>query len=110
MPELKVVIVLSYSLLFTIILWTSFNSAGKRFDENLRRFTDCMAGGTRKEHDCHELRKDLEDNASFVLEAISLIFLAFQNFAHLPFVIQFQTIKKSITQFFSKFTTSSYSN
>ena len=101
---------LSYSLLFTIVLWTSFNSAGKRFDENLRRFTDCMAGGSRKEHDCRELRENLEANEKFVLEVISLIFLAFQNFAHLPFVIQFQTIKKSITQFFSKFTTSGYSN
>ena len=68
-----------------------------------------MAGGIRKEHDFRELRKDLEDNATFVLEVISLIFLAFQNFASLPFVIQFQTIKKSITQFFSKFTTSSRS-
>ena len=62
-----------------------------------------MAGGTRKEHDCRELREDLEANASFVLEVINLFFLAFQNFASLPFVIQFQTIKKSITQFFSKF-------
>ena len=69
-----------------------------------------MAGGTRKEHDCHKLREDLEDNAASVLEVISLIFLAFMNFASLPFVIQFQTIKKLITQFFSKFTTSSHSN
>ena len=70
-----------------------------------------MAGGTRKEHDCRELRENLEDNATSVLEVLSLFFLAFQNFASLPFVIQFQTIKKSITQFFSKFTsTSSHSN
>ena len=68
-----------------------------------------MAGGSRKEHNCHELREDLEDNATFVLEVISLFFLALQNFASLPFVIQFQTIKKTITQFFSKFT-SSHSN
>ena len=65
-----------------------------------------MAGGTRKEHDCRELREVIEDNATSVLEVISLVFLAFQNFASLPFVIQFQTVKKSITQFFSKFTSS----
>ena len=69
-----------------------------------------MAGGTRKEHDCHKLREDLEDNAASVLEVISLFFLTFMNFASLPFVIQFQTIKKLITQFFSKFATSSHSN
>ena len=53
-----------------------------------------MAGGNRKGHDCHELREVLESNATFVLEVISLLFLAFQNFASLPFVIQFQTVKK----------------
>ena len=100
---------LFYTLLLTTVLSTSLSSTGDRFNEDLRRFTDCMAGGIRKEHDCHELRKDLEDNATFVLEVISLFFLAFQNFASLPFVIQFQTIKKSITQFISKFTTSSRS-
>ena len=97
---------LFYFLLLTIVLWTSFSSTGKRFNDDLRRFTDCMAGGSRKEHDCRELREDLDNNATFVLEVIRLIFLAFQNFASFPFVIQFQTIKKTITQFFSKFTSS----
>lgn len=111
MPELKVVIVLFYSLLLTIVLSTTLSGTGDRFDEDLRRFADCMAGGTRKEHNCHELRENLEANATSALEVINLFFLAFQNFSHLPFVIQFQTIKKSIAQFFSKFTTtSSHSN
>ena len=63
-----------------------------------------MAGGNRKGHDCRELREVLESNAIFVLEVFSRLFLAFQNFAFLVFVIQFQTVKKSITQFFSQFT------
>ena len=97
-------IVLFYSLLLTIVLLTALSSTGDRFYEDLRRFADCMAGGTHKEHDCRELREDLEANANFVLlEIINLFFLAFQNFASRPFVIQFQTIKRSITQFFSQF-------
>ena len=106
-PELKVVIVLFYYLLLTIVLWTSLSSIGDRFYEDLRRFTDCMAEGNCKDHDCRELREDLEANAISILEVTSLIILAFQNFASLPFVIQFQTMKKSITQVFSKSITSS---
>ena len=97
---------LFYFLLLTIILWTSLSSTGDTFNADLRRFADCMAGGNRKGHDCRELREVLESNATSILEVISLLFLAFQNFASLPFVIQFQTVKKSITQFFSKFSTS----
>ena len=101
---------LFYFLLLTIILWASLSSTGDRFHEGLRRFTDCMAGGNRKDHDCHELREDLESNAISELEVISLLFLAFPNFASLPFVIQFQTIKRSIAKAFSKFIKSSHSN
>ena len=58
-----------------------------------------MAGGNRKGHDCHELREDLEaQTVGPVLNIISLTLLAFQNFASLPFVIQFQTLKNSISQ------------
>ena len=99
-PELKVIIVLVYFLFLTIILWTNL-STGDGFDNDLRRFADCMAGGNRKDHDCQELREDLEAHSITTLEILSLLFLAFQNFASLPLVIQFQTIKKFIVQAFT---------
>ena len=85
-----------------IVLWTSLSSIGNRFHENLRSLADCMGGGNRIDHNCYELREDLETNAISILEVTSLIILAFQNFASLPFVIQFQTVKKLITQVISK--------
>ena len=97
---------LIYFLFLTIILWTSISTRGDGFDDDLRRFADCMAGGNRKDHDCQELREDLEAHSITTLEILSLLFLAFQSFASLPLVIQFQTIKKSIMQAFSRSTNS----
>ena len=57
-----------------------------------------MAGGNRKDHECHELREDLEAYANPVIEVFNLVLLAFHNCASLPFVIQFQTIKNSLRQ------------
>ena len=55
-----------------------------------------MAGGNQKYDDCHELRLDLEAEMNPVLEVITFIFIALLNYASLPFVIQFETIKKSV--------------
>ena len=86
------------------LMLVSFGATGDdNFDDHLRSFTNCMAGGSRKHHDCHKLRQDLQAKAYPVLAAINLIFLAFQNFASLPFVIQFQTLKISIMQAIQKF-------
>ena len=63
----------------------------------------------RRDHDCHRLRIDLEAKMSPVLETITVISIAFLNFATLSFVIQFQTVKNSVRQDARKFnTTSSY--
>ena len=85
-------------MFLTIILWTSFSARGDRFYDSARRFADCMAGGNRKDHDCRELREDLEAHTNPVIEVFNLMLLAFHNFASLPFVIQFQTIKNSLRQ------------
>ena len=89
---------LVYFLLLTIVLLTSFSSRGDSYYNKLRRFANCMAGGNRKGRDCRELREDLEAQTNPILEIINLTLLAFQNFASLPFVIQFQTLKNSISQ------------
>ena len=62
-----------------------------------------MAGGNRKHHDCHELRLDLEAEINPVLEVMNFILIASLNCATLPFVIQFQTVKKLIAQAARKF-------
>ena len=90
---------LAYSLLLTIVLSTTLSSRDDSYYNKLRIFANCMAGGNRKGHDCRELREDLKaQTLSPVLDIITLTLLAFQNFAYLPFVIQFQTLKNSISQ------------
>ena len=76
-------------LFYFLLLITLYilSRTGDGFYEILRKYADCMAGGPRKEHDCHELREDLEVNTNPVLEVMSFFFLAFQNFASLPLVI-----------------------
>ena len=64
----------------------------------MQRYTDCMTGGNRKDHDCREFRLDLEAKTNLVLEVIYFISVAFLNFASLPFVVQFQAIKNFIRQ------------
>ena len=68
------------------------------FDYHLRSYADCMAGGNRKDHDCHGSRQDLEAETSPVLEAIALMLLAFLNFATLSFVIQLKALKNLVRQ------------
>ena len=81
------------------MLFTSFSIKASRseiFDYYLRRYADCMAGGNRKQHDCHNLRLRFESETNPVVEVVYLILLAFSNFVSLPFVIQSQTMKNSI--------------
>ena len=83
------------------MIWTTAsirNGRDDTFAYTLRSYADCMAGGDRKDHDCHNLRLDLEAETNFVIEVIYLILIAFLNFASLPFVIQFQTVKHTVRQ------------
>ena len=66
------------------------------FDYHLRSYVDCMAGGNRKYYDCQELKSDLEAETSPMAEVILLTLNAFLNFASLPFVIQFKTLKNVV--------------
>ena len=43
------------------------------FDHHLRSFTDCMAGGNRRDHDCHSLRLDVESETNPVVDVFSII-------------------------------------
>ena len=97
--EVKIVFILLYWLLLTILIWTSFSVRAGRaeeFDFHLESYIDCMAGGDRRGHDCQDLRRDLEADVNPVVEVIYLVLIAFLNFASLPFVIQFQTVKHSV--------------
>lgn len=98
-PEVKIAFVLFYWLILTILLWANFSRSTARsniFNDHLRSYADCIAGGSRKHHDCRSLRLELEAEINPVVEAIYLTFTAFLNFASLPFVIQFQTVKHSV--------------
>ena len=106
MPEVKIGLVIFYWLVQSVIFWTvSSIRAGRAdiIDNQLRSFADCMAGGDRKDHDCHQLRVDLEAESNPVLEGIALMLIGFLNFATLFFVIQFQAIKDSVMQAISNF-------
>ena len=75
------------------------------FNHRLRSYTDCMAGGNRDIDDCHSLRLDIESETNPVADVITMISIAFLNFASLSFVIQFQTIKKVVGKAAKKFNT-----
>ena len=96
-PEVKIGFVLLYWL-FCITI-ASINSAitdgrAETITNTFQNYVGCMAGGCRKDHDCHELREDLEAETNPVLEAIVLTSTALLNFVSLPFVIQFRAVKK----------------
>ena len=57
-----------------------------------------MAGGNRKHLDCHSLRQDLEAEVTPALEVIIFLLVGFLPFASLPFVVQFQTVKRNVRQ------------
>ena len=99
MPEFKISIVLFYWVVYSILAWTGFSIRSGRadiFDYYLRSYIDCMAGGNRRDHDCESLRMNFEAESNHAIEVIYFISSAFLNFASVPFVIQFQTVKKSI--------------
>ena len=62
-----------------------------------------MAGGNRKDHDCHDLRANLVAETNLVIDVTYIISTAFLNFVSLSFVIQFQTIKNVIGKAVKKF-------
>ena len=76
---------------------------GDIFDHHLRSYMDCMAGGNRENHDCHSLRLDIESETNPVVDVITITTFAFLNFATLPLVIQFQTVKNVIRKTARKF-------
>ena len=105
---MKIVFVIFYWLVQSVIFWTiSSIRAGRAdiVDNQLRNFADCMAGGNRKDHDCRQLRMDLEAETIPVLEGIALVLVAFLSFATLFFVVQFKAIKDSVMQAIRNFNT-----
>lgn len=97
---MKITFVLFYWVIHGVLVWTSFSVTTGRndiFDYHLRSYTDCMVGGYRRDHDCNSLRMDLEAESNAVIEVITFISGGFLNYASLPFVIQFQTVKNSVT-------------
>ena len=99
MSEGKIVFVLSYWIVHALVMWTASSIRTGRsdiFDHYLRSYAACMSGGNRKHHDCHSLRLQLEAEMNPVIDLITLISIALLNFASLPFVIQYQTVKNFI--------------
>lgn len=104
-PEIKIIFVLLYWLITNVVICTNYSIRASRddtFHDNIRRYADCMAGGIHNYDDCHELRTDLETEINPVLEVLNYIFIALLNFASLPFVVQFETMKKSVQRATSK--------
>ena len=94
--------------MYSVVLYAAISVRAGRddiFDHHLRSFTDCMAGGNRRDHDCNGLRMDLEAETNPVVDVFSIISRAILNFASLSFVIQFQTIKKVVGKAVKKLNT-----
>ena len=98
-PKVKIAVVLFYWIVYCLMLFPAISLRAGRdntFNYHLRSYVDCMAGGSRKFHDCHEQKSDLEAETNPMAEVFLLTLSAFLNFASLPFVIQFQTIKNTV--------------
>ena len=62
-PEVKIIFVLLYWLVLTILIWGTFSIRDGRIDTfnyHLQNYINCMAGGSRKDQNCQELRMSLE--------------------------------------------------
>ena len=100
-PEIKIIFVLLYWLLDFVLALTAIAVLASRtemLDYVIRNYTDCMAGGNRRHHNCHRSRLDLEAQSSPASEIINIFLTAFLNWVSLPFVIQFQTVKRTLRQ------------
>ena len=92
------------------MLYTALSVRAGRDDiivRHLISYFGCMAGGNRRDHDCNSLRMDVESDTTPAVDAISVMSIAFMNFATLPFVIQFQTLKNVVGKTIRKFKTTS---
>ena len=98
---MKIVFLLLYWLFCTVLVWTNFSISDGR-DNIIRKifqsYVDCMAGGNRKDHDCHELREDIDAETYPPLEVAYLISIAFMNFVSLPFVVRSYAVKEFARQ------------
>ena len=111
-PEVKISFVIVYWLVVAVVFWTALSIRDSRIDvinSLLRSYTDCEAGGSRKNHDCRMLRVDLEAEVSPALEITFFVFVALQNFSSLPFVVEFHALKKFVIQATNKFSTKTIS-
>ena len=98
-PEVKIAFILFYWLIESVLFWTVSgirNGRDDAFEQHLRSYADCMAGGDRRDHDCNSLRMNLETGTNPVLEFTGVILVALLNFVTLAFVIQIQTVKRSL--------------
>ena len=55
----------------------------------------CMSTGTNNP-DCEKFRRQFQEDSFPSLEAIYVILSGFLNFANLPFIVQFRTVKQSV--------------
>ena len=81
-----------------VIAWTTFSLVISNSDElmyRIDRYVACMAHGDNKE--CSRYKKEIEDLFHPSLHLIYTVMLAFFNFSSLPLVVQFRTVKHSVT-------------
>ncbi|XP_065890577.1 uncharacterized protein [Dysidea avara] len=97
-PEIKIFLILCYLLAIMVIAWTTFSLVASNSDElmyHTDRYVACMAHGDNKE--CSRYKKEIEDLFHPSLHLIYTVMLAFFNFSSLPLVVQFRTVKQSVS-------------
>ena len=84
-----------------VVAWTTFSMMIGKSDEfmhRISRYVACMAQGIRDNEDCSSYKKDIEDLSHPSLNVIYTVLVSFFNFSSLPLVVQFRTVKRSVTQ------------
>ena len=84
-----------------VVAWTTFTIMIGNSDEfmhRIRRYIACMAQGIHDNEDCIGYKKDIEDLTHPSLNVIYTVLVSFFNFSSLPLVVQFRTVKRSVTR------------
>jgi len=107
-PEVKVFILLCYIFVLMGFLWISFTISVSKFEEfeyYINEYARCMAGGVRNGLDCSELENKFEHENLKYFQVANLVMHAFLNWAYLPLVLSYHSLKKLVKKFLSLHTT-----
>lgn len=103
-PEVKILILLSYFIVFGIMTLVNFSiliHESSHFSNDLARYFVCQLNGY--DPTCEDYRREFEKHLSPEVNSTTYLLIGLTTWVHLLFVIQIQDVKKLIKRIMSKF-------